>query len=80
MAFNLLWAIGMLIASYVIQVALTPKPEKAKPASLEDFDIPQIDEGTAQTVIFGDVWVSDWHVLWYGNLRTSTVKSESAKK
>lgn len=80
MPVNFLWAIGMLIASYVIQALITPKPEKPKPAALEDFDFPQVDEGTPQSVIFGDVWVSDWHVLWYGNMRTSTVKSKGGKK
>lgn len=80
MPVNLLWALGMLIASYVIQVALMPKPEKPKPAALEDFDFPQIEEGTPQSVIFGDVWIKDWHVLWYGDLRTSAVKSKGGKK
>ncbi len=77
---NFLWAIGMLIASFAIQVLLTPKAVKPKPASLDEFDFPQIEEGTPQSVIFGDVWVKDWHVLWFGNLRTSSVRSESAKK
>lgn len=77
---NFLWAIGMLIASYAIQVLLTPKPEKPKPAALEDFDLPQVDEGTPQSVVFGDVWIPDWHVCWYGNLRTSAVTSKAGKK
>ncbi|MBI1620024.1 hypothetical protein [Aquamicrobium zhengzhouense] len=77
---NFLWAIGMLVASYFIQVALAPKPEVPKPVSLEDFDFPQVDEGTPQSVVFGDVWISDWHVLWYGNMRVSEVKSGSGKK
>lgn len=75
-----LWAVGMLVASYAIQVMLMPKPEKPKPASLEEFDFPQTDEGTAQSVVFGDVWISDWHVLWYGNMRTSEIKSGGGKK
>jgi len=77
---NLIWAIGMLIASYAIQALLTPKPETPKPAALEDFDFPQIEEGTPQSVIFGDVWVSDWMVIWFGNMRSSAVKSGSGKK
>ena len=77
---NLLWALGMLIASFAIQALLTPKPEKPKPAALEDFDFPQVEEGTPQSVVFGDVWIKDWHVLWYGDLRTSAVKSSGGKK
>lgn len=80
MALNFIWAIGMLIASYAIQAIMTPKPEKPKPAALDEFEFPQIDEGTPQCVVFGDVWIPDWHVLWFGNLRTSEIKSESAKK
>lgn len=77
---DFLWAIGMLIASYAIQVVLTPKPTTPKPAAFNDFDFPQIDDGTPQAVVFGDVWSQDWAVLWYGNYRTSAVKTKSSKK
>lgn len=76
----LIWAIGLMIASYAIQAMIAPKSEKPKPASLDDFDFPQVEEGTPQSVIFGDVWIEDWHVLWYGNMRTSAVKSDAASK
>lgn len=77
---QLLWAIGMLIASYLIQAVLAPKPIKPAPAALDEFDFPQMEEGTPQAVVFGDVWTPDWCVLWYGNYRTSAVKSEEGKK
>lgn len=77
---NFLFAIGMLIFSAVLQVLMMPKPEKPKPASLEDFGFPQIDETTPQSVVFGDVWISDWMVVWYGNLRSSAIKSKGGKK
>lgn len=77
---NFLWGIGLLIASYAIQVLLTPKTDPQKPASLEDFDFPQFEEGTPQSVIFGDVWTDDQFILWYGNLRTSAIKSKGGKK
>ena len=75
-----LWGIAMMIASYAINALLQPKPEQPKPASQEEFDFPQIDEGTAQTVVFGDVWIEDWNVLWYGNMRNSAIKSKGGKK
>ena len=77
---NFLWGIGVLIASYAIQVLLTPKTESQKPASLDDFDFPQFEEGTPQSVVFGDVWTEDQFILWYGNLRTSAIKSSGGKK
>lgn len=75
-----IWAIGALIASYFISTLITPKVETPKPSTLGDFDFPQIDEGTPQCVIFGDVWVPDWHILWFGNLRTSPIESDGNKK
>lgn len=77
---NFLWALGMLIAGYVLQILITPKADKPKPASLDDFDFPQFEEGTPQTVYFGDNWSTDFFVGWYGNLRTSPVKSSGGKK
>ncbi len=78
--FNFIFAIGLLIASYAIQALTTPKTDPQKPAALEDFDFPQFEEGTPQSVVFGDVWTEDMFVLWYGNLRTSAIKSSGGKK
>ncbi len=74
------YAIGALIASYAISAAIAPKAETPKPASLSDFDIPQVEEGTPQAVIFGDVICDGWQVLWFGNMRTSAIKSKGGKK
>lgn len=77
-----LWAIGAMVASYAITVLLMPKPkpQKPKPAAFEDFDFPQAEEGTPQAVVFGDCWTPDWIVLWYGNYRTSSIKSGGGGK
>lgn len=74
------WAIGALVASYAITAMLAPKPETPKPAALKDFDFPQVDEGTPQAVIFGDVVADGWQILWFGNMRTSAIKSKGGKK
>lgn len=58
--------------------AVTPDPA---PSLLSDFQIPNITEGTAQTVVFGDVWLTSWQVLWYGDLETEAIKApRKAKK
>lgn len=75
-----LYGIGLLIASYAIQALITPKATKPERASLRDFDFPQIEEGTPQCVVFGDVWIEDWTILWFGNLRSSAIKSKGGKK
>lgn len=72
------WALIAMVASTAIQ-ALLVKPQQVKPTALEDFDFPQVDEGTPQAVFFGDCWTDGWFVLWYGNFRTKKVKSKGKK-
>lgn len=74
----LLIAFIMLVVSYVIQSLLVKRP-KIKPAALGDWDFPQAEEGTPQSVIFGDAWVTGPMVLWYGNYRTKKIKSKGKK-
>lgn len=76
-----LWALGLLVASYFIQSLVTQnKSTKPERAGLKDFDFPQVEEGTPQIVVFGDVWIEDWTVLWYGRMRTSSIKAKGGKK
>ena len=71
---NFLIAIAkMIIASY-IAAALASKPKVAKPPALTDWEFPVADEGTPQSVWFGDCWSPSWMVLGVGNYRTRPVK------
>ena len=74
------YALAMIVISILVNIALSPKPASAKPATFEDFDIPQVDEGTPQVVYFGENWSGDWQVLAYGNFRTKKVQARNAKK
>jgi hypothetical protein len=65
--------IAILVVALVVGIALRPKPAAAIPAAFDDFDFPQSTEGTAQCVIFGDVWIEDWMVLGVGNYRVSPI-------
>ena len=77
---DLIIAIVMMVASYIIQTALAPKQQQPLPDGLDKFDFPQIDDGTPQCVCFGDVWIKDWMVLAVGNYRTSPIKAPSGGK
>lgn len=77
---NFIFALFALVASAALQVLMTPKPTKPEPASIDDFDLPIAEEGTPVPVIFGDVWIDSYQILWYGNLNTSEVKSDGSKK
>lgn len=77
---NFIWALGLLIVSYAITALTAKKPvvSNAKPATFEDFTFPQHEEGTAQPVIFGDVWIEDWMVLYYGNLHSEAIRAKTS--
>lgn len=69
-----MWGIVAKIVIAVVAAAFsyyTSKNNSTKqaPASFEDFDFPQFDEGTPIAYVFGDVWLEDWMVLGAGNYR-----------
>lgn len=68
--------IAVMVASYLLSMALTPKSKNKGPeaASADEWEFPQADEGTPQCVFFGDCWTEDWFVLDYGNYRTTEIK------
>jgi len=72
--------VAIVIATYLITAALTPKAKPQPPTAFEDIDFPQVDEGTPQAVIFGDCWSGDWVVLAVGNYRTEAVRSSGGGK
>lgn len=76
----IMYAIVMIAASMVVTSVLAPTPPSQDAATLNDFDFPQIDEGTPQPIVFGDVWVSGWTVLNVGNFRTSPISGQQAGK
>jgi hypothetical protein len=68
----------MLVASFVIQSFLIKRP-KVEPASLEDFEFPQMEEGTAEFVVFGDGWTDGPMILYHGGYRTKKIKAAGKK-
>lgn len=78
--FNVFVQIGIMIVSALISYALTPKPKPPKPASITDFDVPTAEEGREIPVVFGEVWIPDANVLWYGDLRSEPIRKKGGKK
>jgi hypothetical protein len=74
------YAFAMLVASYLLSSLTAPKVQGPKPAAFEDFEFPQIEEGTPQAVCFGDNWTKDWMVLWYGEMDSQAIKGGGGKK
>ena len=77
---QILLAFALAVASYSLSAILKPKVQPPTAATFDDFNFPQAEEGSPQTVFFGDNWTSDWQVLWYGGLRSQAIKAEGGKK
>lgn len=76
---NIFVALILLVISYIIEAETAKPPQVQPPAKFSDFTFPQPDEGTPQSVIFGDVWIEDWFVCWYGNYMTQPIKASGGK-
>lgn len=77
---NFLWAIGLLVASFLIKGVTKPKTPRPAAATLEEFNFPRFEEGVPQSVVFGDVWIEDPQVLCYGNLYADPISVDSGGK
>lgn len=75
-----IFSLGLMVLSYTITALTAKKPvdNTPKPATLSEFQFPQHEEGTPQTVIFGDVWIEDEMILYYGNLSNVAVRTSSS--
>lgn len=75
----LIWVgLALSVVSFGIGLLGAKKPSgasNAKPAGADEFDFPQFEEGAPQVVVFGDVWIEDGFVLWYGNHRNEPIMS-----
>jgi hypothetical protein len=64
------------IASFVLR----PKPQTQPPAGINDIKAPTAEDGREIGVIFGCKYLRGPNVVWYGDLRTTPIKSKGGKK
>lgn len=69
----------VLIIAAIAAYATRPKPKPPPAATLDDVNVPTIDQGTPVAVVFGEVWIDSWMVLWYGNLRNTPITKGGKK-
>ncbi len=67
---------ALLVATY----AFAPKPPQAPPAGLDAIKAPTAEEGREIPILFGTRRIRSANVVWYGDLRTTAIKSKSGKK
>lgn len=74
---NLLVYFGVLLISRFIANALAPKTPSARPAELEDFQIPRAEQGDPVPVVFGSVEIQGPTVVWYGDLGVREIRQDA---
>lgn len=72
--------VAILVASYILQTALAPKPKAPKPTAFEDIDFPLCEEGEDKGAVFGQVWSESWFVITVGNYFTKAIVTKGSKK
>ncbi len=77
MFLNLAYALVMMVVSYAIQIALTPKPQQPTAGNL---DVPTPAAGATVPVLFGTNIVKSSNIIWYGDASVQAIKSKGGKK
>lgn len=70
----------LLVVSALVSYALRPRMQDPPAATLADVSIPQIEIGKPIAVAFGEVWVDDSSIIYYGDLSNQAIYSSGGKK
>lgn len=65
------------VITTIISAALAPKPKTPAPQRMEE---PTSEEGTPIVVLLGSGWIESPVVAWFGDTRTTPIKSKGGKK
>lgn len=65
----------LLVVAAILSYAMRPKAQVPPPATLDDANIPTTEIGVPVGVVFGEVWIDDSHILWYGDLSNQGIQA-----
>lgn len=63
----------LFVVSAIISYVLQPKPQNAQPGKV---NLPTVEEGRKIGILFGSRWIKGPHVFWWGDVRTTPIKSK----
>ncbi len=72
-------AILVSLAISVVSYLLTPrpKPQAQQPGQI---DIPETKDGEPIPIVFGQAWIEDPHIAYWGNQSTTAIRKSGGKK
>jgi hypothetical protein len=71
------YEIAVLIVTAILSYAMRPKQQTPPPDTLSDVSVPTIEIGKPVSVAFGEVWVDDSNVLWFGDISSQPIFAPS---
>ena len=74
------WLIQLAIMAVLMFVSYLIRPKQNTISPAKDLDLPIAQEGEPIVVVFGERWVKGYNVVWYGDLRTTSIKSSAGLK
>lgn len=78
---TLIWClvimVVMMAASYMIMQSQSGDDQR--PTGVDDINFPTASAGKDIPVVFGSRWVNSPNVVWYGDVRTRPIRTDSGK-
>jgi uncharacterized membrane protein len=69
----------IMVVAAILSYALRPKPQNPPAATLADVSVPTTEIGKPVAVVFGEVWIDDSNIIWYGDLSNTPIYATSGK-
>lgn len=66
--------VAVFVVALVVAYAMIPKPQNAKPAAFDEFEVPQAQEGGEIGWLFGTRMITGSNLVWYGDLKTQAIR------
>lgn len=72
----LIWIGKLVLLTFIniIAYAILPKPKGPKPDEFKELEYPTAEAGKPIPVVFGEVTVSEWNYLWYGDKEINIIE------
>ena len=74
------WIVIILVGSLLAVYAGFARPKSVAPPSLQDIDVPSIEDGKEISDGGGTFWITDIMIPWYGDLDTKPIYNKGGGK
>ena len=69
--------VALFVVSVIVSILLAPKATKQSAPTPGEFDATTVDASSPVPVLFGTRLISSANLVWYGDVKTTEIMSES---